>query len=95
MANALLNPMIDAFVSPEGLAAIMSGKKPDIAKHDSQENINSEESSLSMGYETLNQFVVRVSNKDKTAGETLLVFSRDGLTWKLSAVIFPDLQDTH
>ena len=46
-----------------------------------------------MGYESLNRFVVYASTKENPSQEIVLIFLRSGLSWKLSAVRLPDLEE--
>ena len=89
----MIGPMVDAFVTPEALIALMQGK--DFKELQAQSNAQGEapeptagkdgDVSTSMGYETLNRFVVSQSDEDKRAAS--LVFQRHGLfTWKLSGI---------
>ena len=89
----MIGPMVDAFVTPEALIALMQGKdfKELQAQSDAQGEVpeptagKNGDVSTSMGYETLNRFVVSQSDKDKRAAS--LVFQRHGLfTWKLSGI---------
>jgi Protein of unknown function (DUF2939) len=95
LASAFMGPMIDAIVTPESLAAMMRGQKPKAAGGASEpatQDIATEKNNdpdVALGYEGLNRFVVRVSPKDKPAQKTVLVFLREGLSWKLNAVELP------
>jgi len=83
-ALALLNPMIDAMVTPEGVEAMF-----DQAKRKSvQENrpkMPEASSDPIVDREGFDQFIVR--DKDPTKGS--LVFKRSGLGWKLSGFDMP------
>jgi len=97
MVGAVLNPFIDTLVSPEGLATMMNGNKPDptnpqvptdSTEHDGKPN-HHKKPNVKMGYESPNRFVVRVSPKEKQDQEIDFVFLREGLlSWKLSAIQF-------
>lgn len=94
MANALINPMIDALVSPEGLSGMMNGH-PNIANlkeekiQEARSGANDDEPIVKMGYESFNRFTVKASDKSNPTLEITMVFLRDGLSWKLSAIKFP------
>lgn len=94
LATAFLSPMIDAIVTPEGLATMMRGQKPQAAggatepvTQDAPAENNDPD--VSLGYESLNRFVVRVSPKDRPEQKTKLIFLREGLSWKLNIVELP------
>lgn len=93
MVGAVLNPFIDTLVSPEGLATMMSGNKPDPTNPQGPTNSvdRHEEPNVTKGYESLNRFVIQVSSKKKQDQKIDFVFQREGLlSWKLSTVRFPD-----
>jgi len=89
VANSLASPIIDAVVTPEGVAKMMSGQKPTAAGMSAPAPAPSsgEDPVVSMGYESFGTFVVYAGRND--TGPLGLVFTRDGLSWKLSAVRFP------
>lgn len=85
--GALVEKITDAFVSPEGLAMLMRGEKPDLQKGQSSGAAKDGDSfSTNAGYETFDRFVVTV--KPKAGTESIgLVFSRQGLVaWKLTSL---------
>jgi hypothetical protein len=96
-ANVLIGPMVDTMVSPEGLAKLLNGEKLEPAKtkpppQDADKNSekNSEKDmQRSMGYETLNRFVVTFT-KPSQSQTISLVFTREGaFSWKLSGLRLP------
>ncbi len=95
LASAFMGPMIDAIITPDSLAAMMRGQKPKAAGGASEpatQDVAAEKDNnpdVALGYEGLNRFVVRVSPKDKPEQKTVLVFLREGLSWKLNAVELP------
>lgn len=95
MAITFINPMIDSLVSPEGLAAMMNGHKPGLTNQkeekiqEARSGAGDDEPIVKMGYENINRFTVKASNKINPTQEITMVFLRDGLSWKLSAVRFP------
>ena len=102
IASAFINPMIDAFVTPDGLAMIVRGSIPDRkkAKRPSEKKTedgaekkssrNDPEMETSMYYENANNFVVAFKEKGATEDQVRLVFKRDGIvSWKLCAMDLP------
>jgi hypothetical protein len=97
-AMALVGPMVDAMVTPEGLAVMMKGEKPALdaskpmavsAKAPSSAS-SEPDTETTMRYETFDQFVVTIKRKGTTDDPVGLVFQRDGLiSWKLSAIRLP------
>lgn len=94
LAAALINPMIDALVTPESLAMLMKGEKPQLDKsgRESTDKAKSDESNTetSMSYKGFNRFVVKVKGKDNTEAPVEFIFKRDGLiSWKLTSLRLP------
>ena len=102
IASAFINPMIDAFVTPEGLAMIVRGSIPDRKRSKRSSENKSEDSSekksshkdsgteASMHYENFNSFVVAFKEKGSTEDQVHLVYKRHGfISWKLSAMKLP------
>jgi hypothetical protein len=97
-ANVLISPMVDAMVSPEGLARLLDGEKPELAKTKNPppqdadkpaEKDVEKDIQRSMGYETLNRFVVTFT-KPTESQSISLVFTREGaFSWKLSGLRLP------
>jgi hypothetical protein len=90
LAAAFINPMIDALVTPESLAMMMKGDKPQPAKKTEQTKSSDSDPDTSMSYESFDRFVVTVKKKGTTEEPLGLVFNRDGMfSWKLSALRLP------
>lgn len=89
-APALVSPMIDALVKPEGLAMLMKGKKPHSRNSQRRKAESSQEedaTELSMSYESFNRFVVAIRQKGSFDDPIELMYIRHGIaSWKLSAV---------
>lgn len=91
VAGAMIGPMVDAMVSPEGLSAMINqGKKPQSgsAQANAEPKALNDNQKAEMSYEGLNQFVVNVLSKDGKGDPVGLVFTREGVlsSWKLSAL---------
>lgn len=88
MAAALINPMIDALVTPESLAMVMQGEKPDASAVDGGTPDDREpDADISMAYESFDTFVVTVTKRGEEQEPVGLVLRRDGVfSWKLSAI---------
>lgn len=94
LATVLINPMIDALVTPESLAMMMKGDKPVIDKGSPEKekaSSTNQDTDVHMGYESFDRFVVSVKKKGATEEPTAFVFYREGLlSWKLSALRLPN-----
>ncbi len=90
MAAALINPMIDALVTPESLAMMMKGEKPGPGRNTTAPPQSEPNTETAMSYESFDRFIVTIKKKEE-AGEPIgFVFKRDGLfSWKLSAIRLP------
>lgn len=92
MAAALINPIVEALVTPESLASMMEGEKEKApsAENDSKSSESKPTTETSMAYEGLNRFVVTVTQKKETGEAIGLVFHRVGFfSWKLAALRLP------
>jgi Protein of unknown function (DUF2939) len=86
LVEKMVNPMVDKIITPEGLDQIIHDKVPgakidlanlerDIAKSD-----------IKMGYESLDRFVVHITDKVDRTKDVSLILKRNGLAWKLSGI---------
>jgi len=91
MAAAFISPLIDALVTPESLAMIMQGDKPQLGMGKKDAPRSDPDTETAMSYEGLNSFVVTVRKKSAPNEPVGLIFTRDGLfsSWKLSAIRLP------
>jgi len=92
LAAAFISPLIDALVTPESLAMIMQGDKPELGMAKKATPKSDPDTETTMAYEGVNSFVVTIRKKNNPNGETVgLVFNRDGLlsSWKLTALRLP------
>ena len=91
LAATLINPMVDALITPESLAMLMRGEIPGkIQPEGKARNLTLPEGSdteTSTEYKGLNNFIMRVKKKDAAAVPIEFIFKRDGLvSWKLSGL---------
>jgi hypothetical protein len=89
-ASALVSPMIDAFVTPESLALILNGVKPEPGGSVRVALPAEKDVETTERYGDLSTFLVTVKTKGSTGEPIGLVLRRSGLVfWKLSALTFP------
>ncbi|HEU4562838.1 MAG TPA: DUF2939 domain-containing protein [Longimicrobium sp.] len=93
LAGALATPLVDAFVTPEGIAALTEGQRPG-SRHGSEVDSIAREQArdveVKRGYESLDLFVVRFVGKEDGEEKMALVLHRDGFTsWRLTGVRLP------
>jgi hypothetical protein len=91
MMPAIIDRMVDSFVTPDGIAAMMRGQKPtDRATGQANPDIENHTQ-----YVNLDRFRVRLRNKKTNEDGPSLLFERRGFaTWKLIKLELPaDLLD--
>lgn len=91
MAGAMIDPMVEAFVSPSGIAGLMAGRVSpgDKMADESAQSSDpaSDAESVQMGYEGFGKFIVRIRPQDHGDNKGAdLVLRRHGLSWKLVTV---------
>jgi hypothetical protein len=89
-ATKMVDGIVDSFVTPSGLAALMEGKKP--SKNGSEGNTappNKESlfKNARFSYDSTSKFSIWVPN-DK-GEEVRFILQRDGLSWKLVNLVIP------
>lgn len=93
LAAAFINPMIDALVTPESLAMMMRGNKPNLEKDapkTESKPSGTSDTEMTMGYESFDRFAVSVKKKDDMDEPVTFVFHREGLVaWKLASLRLP------
>ncbi len=89
-ASKFVDVMVDTFVTPKALAAIMEGEQPaqQRAATTTQQSEKASDKKISYHYQGVNDF--RLSFADENAKPVMhLNFQRDGLfNWKLNAINF-------
>ncbi|HEX9620299.1 MAG TPA: DUF2939 domain-containing protein [Polyangiaceae bacterium] len=87
VASNLADTLVDSYVTPEGLARLMSGERPDTASGWSAQTGRLFEDA-SYAYESANRFVVSVPAV--AGGDIEFVLTRSGIaTWRLSDIEIP------
>jgi hypothetical protein len=102
IASAFINPLIDAFVTPETIGMMMQGNMPPLMKKErrGEKKADSDEDKKKKGrsgrpdiltyYDTFNTFVVEIKKKGSGEEPIALIFKRNQLIyWKLSGVMLP------
>lgn len=97
LGAALVNQMIDAFITPESLAMMIKGEEPQIGdsgKEHKEKSSPETEAETSMSYEGINQFVVKVKDKNSSEDPIKFIYKRAGIiSWKLSALRLPSFKE--
>lgn len=89
-ATKMVDGIVDSFVTPSGLAALMEGKKSN--KGETSGNSSSPKKddlfkNARFSYDSVSKFSIWVPN-DK-GEEVRFVLKRDGLSWKLVNIVIP------
>lgn len=90
LAGMLAGTVVDAAVTPAGIAALTRGNDPtegDAATGDGGAREN-DDVERDRRYEGLNRFAVRYVDRASGGEQFALILRRDGLGWKLSGVRF-------
>jgi hypothetical protein len=90
LAGMLTGPVVDAAVTPAGIAALTRGDDPrDRERRDGDEREERRSDvERDRRYEGLNRFAVRYLDPKSGGEQFALILRRDGLGWKLSGVRF-------
>lgn len=98
LAGALTGPVVDAVVTPEGIAALTEGRNPGRRHADAVDSIareRSREVKIKRGYEGMDLFVVHFVGRSDGKEKMALVLHRDGFTnWRLTGVRVPGATPT-
>jgi hypothetical protein len=103
VAGALIDPVVEGFVSPSGIASMTQGRRPSVEKNEnksespgsqreSDSTIASKDqawSSARMEYNGFSKFLVRFPDETTGRDSMILVLRRSGFSWKLSALRMP------
>lgn len=90
--SKIIELLLDAIVTPEGLIAVLNGDSMTdvLDQNATQSSTTSANTSVSMGYQSLDTFGVTITNTDTQSATTLLL-RRDGLSWRLSEILLPQV----
>lgn len=93
MASAMVDKMVDAVVTPEGMTLMLQGKdmtKSLTKNSDEQTSQNTDDSKLDYKtrYLSMNMFEVSFKQKDSDK-QVKAIMERDGLSWKVKKIVFP------
>lgn len=93
LVEKMVSPMVDKLITPEGLDQLIQNKVPgakiDLANLDR----DIAKSDIKMGYESLDRFVVNITDKVDKSKNVSLILKRNGLAWKLAGIDISKLVD--
>lgn len=93
LAGAVASPVVDAVVTPSGIAALTEGRRPGQRDRDPAggEGVRVKDVTVKRGYEDLDHFIVHFQDRNDGKEKLALVLRRDGLYhWKLTGVRLPN-----
>ncbi len=86
-AGVLVDPLVDSFVTPSGIASAVRGERPSLRRERGEVKEEAKKLELSQGYEGTDTFVLHFRDRESGKERMALVMRRDGLAeWKLSAI---------
>lgn len=95
-ASIMINPMVEALITPESISMMMKGEKPNFdepgtgAKRKAE--VKESDLEISRSYKDFNHFAVKLKKRSTSEDQFEWIFKRDGLiSWKLSAMRMPGL----
>ena len=90
MAVAIINPLIDTFVTPSSLSMMMEGEKPSLEGKQARKSKSQSDTNVSMSYDGMNRFIMTVKKKNENGKPLQLIYNRDGFfSWRLTAIDIP------
>ncbi|HEX6748903.1 MAG TPA: DUF2939 domain-containing protein [Longimicrobium sp.] len=97
LAGAVASPLVDAFVTPSGIAALTQGERPGSHRDGhSDARVRVKDVKVKRGYEGVDLFVVHFVGKNDGAERMALLLRRDGLIhWRLSGIRLPAARDAN
>jgi hypothetical protein len=92
LAGMMVDPLVDSFVTPGGIAAAVRGERPSVGKEGRERAEKAaRDVEVTRGYEGVDTYVLHFRDKDDGRERMALVMRREGLAeWKLSAIRLAD-----
>lgn len=86
----LVDGLIDAFVTPSGIIALMNGNQvfEEVSESDLRGEVSDPFSGVDIRYISFSEFQVEVPTREDSS-DTRFIFKRKGLGWKLSEIRVP------
>ena len=93
LIEKMVSPMVDKIITPEGLEQLMLDKIPEAKIDLGNLDRDIAKSDINMGYESLDRFVVHITDKVDRSKDVSLILKRDGIAWKLAGIDISKLAD--
>ena len=90
LAGMVVEPLVDSFVTPEGIASAVRGERPSLGSGEKRVKKEAKDLVAERGYEASDTFVIRFRDRDDGRERMALVMRRHGIAdWKLAAIRLP------
>lgn len=98
LAAAMIDPIVDGVVTPDGVALMLQGQELDFGLDDKttkdKPKVKDTDIDYRAGYLSFNRFKVQIIDADDTDESLDVIMHRDGLSWKVTRISFSlDLTD--
>jgi len=98
LAAAMIDPIVDGLVTPDGVALMLQGQELDFGLDDKttkdEPKVKDTNIDYKAGYLSFNRFKVQIIDADDTDESLDVIMHRDGLSWKVTRISFSlDLKD--
>jgi hypothetical protein len=92
LAAAMIDPLIDGLVTPDGVALMLQGQKLDFElNNDTPEDVpeaKNDNIDYKAGYLSFNRFKVEIIDANDADESLDVIMHRDGLSWKVTRISF-------
>lgn len=92
LATAMIDKVVDGIVTPDGVAMMVQGQKPDLdnesVEQTTEDKTDSKKLDYKTNYITYKSFKVSLSNPDYEDNLDIIM-RRDGLSWKVNRINLP------
>jgi hypothetical protein len=90
LAGMVVEPLVDSFVTPEGIASAVRGERPSLGSGEKRVKKEARDLEVARGYEGSDTFVLHFRDRDDGTERMALVMRRHGIAdWKLAAIRLP------
>ena len=86
IVEKMVNPLVEKIITPEGINQLMQDKVPGTKLDLANLEKDMAKADIYMGYESLDRFVIHITDKVDRSKDVSLILKRDGLAWKLSGI---------
>ena len=92
LAAAMIDPLIDGMITPDGVALMLQGQKLDfdLSNGNSEDTVKTKNENIDYkaGYLSFNRFKVQIIDADDSDESLDVIMHRDGLSWKVTRISF-------